>query len=62
MTEVSLPAGFTAAEATLLVLIATFAEISSDNPARSAKPITGNSPANDTRLSSSKTGVPRDHS
>jgi hypothetical protein len=59
--EVILPGGFTAAEATLLALIATFAEISSDSPARSARPITGANPANDTRFSSSNNGVARDH-
>jgi hypothetical protein len=62
MIEVSLPAGFTPAEVTLLACgsSTTRSEINSDNPARSARPITGASPANDTRCSSSKTGAARD--
>lgn len=57
MTALTLPAGFTAADLTLVVPIATLAETSSDRPARSANAITGTSPAHDTRLSSSKVGV-----
>jgi hypothetical protein len=60
MIEVSLPAGFTAADLTLLCLIATLAEISSDRPACSASAITGTRPAHDTKCSSSKIGVARD--
>ncbi len=60
MIEVTLAAGFTAADLTLVSVIETFAEISSDNSARSASAITGTSPANDTRFSSSKIGVARD--
>jgi hypothetical protein len=60
MIEVTLPAGFTAAEATLVSVIATLAATSSDRPARSASAITGTRPAHDTRLSSSNTGVARD--
>jgi hypothetical protein len=61
--DVSLPAGFIPADATRVACgsIATFAAISSDRPARSAKPITGARPANDTRSSSSKMGLARDH-
>ena len=62
MIEVSFPAGFTPAEATLQDLNLTRCPISSDNPARSANPITGTRPAHDTRCSSSNTGVARDHS
>ena len=58
--EVSLPAGFTAADLTLLVLIATLAEISSDRPALSASAITGTRPAHDTRFSSSNSGAAAD--
>jgi hypothetical protein len=61
MIEPSLPAGFTPAEATLVVLIATLPATSPDRPARSASAITGTKPAHDTRFSSSKTGVARDH-
>jgi hypothetical protein len=57
MIEVIFPAGFAPAEATLAALIATLAEISSDSPARSASAITGTRPANDTRFSSSNSGV-----
>jgi transposase len=39
----------------------TRSSISSDSPARSANAITSASPANDTRFSSSKIGVARDH-
>jgi hypothetical protein len=60
MIEVSLPAGFAAAEATLVVVIATLLEISSDRPACSASAITGTRPAHDTRFSSSNSGVVRD--
>jgi hypothetical protein len=60
MIEVSLPAGFTAADLTFVSLNTTLAEINSDRPARSAKPITGTNPAHDTKLSSSKIGVARD--
>jgi hypothetical protein len=62
MIDVNLPAGFSAADLTLVVLIATLPEISSDRPARSASAITGTKPANDTRFSSSNNGVARDHS
>jgi hypothetical protein len=58
--DVSLPAGFTAADFTLLCFIATLLAINSDRPARSASAITGTSPATDTRFPSSKTGVARD--
>ena len=61
MIEVSFPAGFTPAEATLDVLNLTRSAISSGRPARSANPITGTRPAHDTRCSSSKTGAARDH-
>jgi hypothetical protein len=62
MIDVSLPAGFTPAETTRVARgsIATLLAISSDRPARSASPITGTSPAHDTRFSSSKTGTARD--
>ena len=60
MTDVSLAAGFTPAETTLVVVIATMPEISSDRPARSARPITGTNPTHDTKLGSSKIGVARD--
>jgi hypothetical protein len=62
MIEVSLPAGFTPAETTRVAagLIATLLAINPDRPARSARPITGTSPTNDTRFSSSKTGTARD--
>ena len=60
MIEVIFPAGFTPADVTLDVLNATRSPISSDRPARSANPITGASPANDTSDSSSKIGVARD--
>jgi len=57
MIDVNLPAGFTAADFTRVVVIATLAEINSDRPARSANAITGTSPAHDTRASSSNFGV-----
>ena len=60
MIEVSFPAGFTPAEATLDVRILTLSSINADKPARSASPISGARPAHDTRFSSSKTGVARD--
>jgi hypothetical protein len=49
------PAGFTPAEATLQVLNRTRSPISSVRPVRPANPITGTSPAHDTRFSSSNT-------
>jgi hypothetical protein len=58
--EVSLPAGFTAAEATLVALIATRPSINADRPACSASAITGTRPAHDTRFSSSNNGTARD--
>jgi hypothetical protein len=61
MIEVSFPAGFTPADLTLDDLNRTRCSISADNPARSASPITGTRPANDTRCSSSNTGVARNH-
>jgi hypothetical protein len=61
MIDVNLPARFTAADLTLVVLIATLPEINSDRSARSASAITGTKPANDTRFSSSNNGVARDH-
>jgi len=61
MTEVSLPAGFTPADLTFVVLNVTRSPISSDRPARSASAITGTSPAHDTRCSSSNSSVARDH-
>jgi len=61
MIDVSFPAGFTAADFTRADLIATLAVTSSDRGARSASPIIGTNPANDTRLPSSNTGVARDH-
>jgi hypothetical protein len=60
-TQVSFPAGFTPAEATAVAVNDTRSLINSDRPARSASAITGTSPAHDTRFSSSKTGVARDH-
>ena len=60
MIEVSFPAGFAPAEATLDVLNRTRCPINSDSPACSANPISGTRPAHDTRFSSSKTGVARD--
>jgi hypothetical protein len=59
--DVSFPAGFTPADATLVDRNRTRDEISCDKPARSASAITGARPANDTRLSSSKIGVARAH-
>src|SRR6266508_1842599 len=59
--EVILPAGFTPADLTFVACNTTRSSISSDKPARSANPITGASPANDTRRSSSKIGMARDH-
>jgi hypothetical protein len=64
MIEVSLPAGFTAAEATRVEFRrsnVTRWSINSDNPACSASAITGTRPAHDTRFSSSNTAVLRDH-
>ena len=61
ITEVTLPAGFTAAERTLVVVIATRSVINADNPACSASASTGTRPAHDTRFSSSNIGVARDH-
>ena len=61
MIEVILPAGFTPADSTRTVLISSRCASSPDRPARSARAITGTSPANDTRFSSSNTGVARDH-
>ncbi len=61
MIELSFPAGFTAADFTLVCLIATRPATSSDSPARSASAITGTSPAHDTKLVSSNNGVTRDH-
>jgi hypothetical protein len=60
MIEVSLPSGFTPADFTLVVVIATRSVISSDRPACSASAITGTKPANDTRFSSSNSTVVRD--
>jgi hypothetical protein len=57
MIEVIFPAGFTAAEATLDVLIMTLVPISSDRHVCSAKAITGASPAHDTSRSSSNSGA-----
>ena len=62
MIEVSFPTGFTPAERTRQEVIETFSPISCDSPACSASASTGTSPAHDTRFSSSKTGVARDHS
>src|ERR1035437_7525324 len=59
--DVSFPAGFPPAEATLVDRNRTRSPISSDKPARSASAITGTRPANDTRLPSSKIGVARAH-
>jgi hypothetical protein len=61
MIEHSLPAGFTPADLTRVACgsIATLLAISSDRPARSARPITGTKPAHDTRFCSSKTGLAR---
>jgi hypothetical protein len=53
MIEVSLSVGFTAADLTLVALIATRSSISSDRLACSASAITGTRPAHDTRFSSS---------
>ncbi len=61
MIDVTLPAGFTAADFTLVVEIATRSAISSDRPACSASAITATRPAHDTRFSSSNKGVARDH-
>ena len=60
MTEVSLPAGFTPADLTLVDLNSTRSASRSDRPARSANAITGTSPAHDTRSSSSNTGAALD--
>src|SRR6266508_4720038 len=60
MIEVTLPAGFTPADLTLVAWTATLLEISSDRPACSASAITGTNPAYDTRLSSSNKGCARD--
>jgi len=57
MIEVSFPAGFTPAEATLDVLNRTRSPISPAKPVRSAKPITGTRPAHETKCTSSKTGT-----
>ena len=59
--SVSLPAGLAPAEATRVALNLTLDSISSDNPARSANPITGVNPANDTNRCSSKTADARNH-
>ncbi|GAA5038479.1 hypothetical protein GCM10023317_93690 [Actinopolymorpha pittospori] len=48
--------GFTAADLTVVVVIATCSSTSSDEPARSANAITGTSPAHDTRFCSSNSG------
>jgi hypothetical protein len=61
MIEVSFPAGLTPADLTAVERSTTFSPISSESPACSARPITGASPAHDTRRSSSNTGVARDH-
>jgi len=63
MIEATFPAGFTPAEATLVVSaqIATLSPTSFESPARSASAITGTSPAHDTRFSSSNMNVARDH-
>jgi hypothetical protein len=60
MIEVSLPAGFTPADLTLVAPIVTRSSISSDRPACSANAITGARPAYDTRFSSSNNGTARD--
>jgi hypothetical protein len=60
MIEVSLPAGFTAADFTLVDWIATRSSISCDKPACSASAITGTRPAHDTKFSSSNNGTARD--
>jgi hypothetical protein len=62
--EVSLPAGFTAAEATRVEpkqSNVTRSAINPDSPVCSASSITGTRPAHDTRFSSSNNGVLRDH-
>ncbi|GAA5034211.1 hypothetical protein GCM10023317_86680 [Actinopolymorpha pittospori] len=56
-----MPAGFAAAEATVVSAITTRLETSSDRPARSANAITGTNPAHDTKFCSSNTSVARDH-
>ena len=60
MIEVSFPAGFTPAEATLRRAEPDPLRDQLRSPACSAKPITGTRPAHDTRCSSSKTGAARD--
>ncbi len=61
MIEVTLPAGFTPAEATRLEAKLSRSATSSDSPACSASAITGASPAHDTKWWSSKIGVALDH-
>jgi hypothetical protein len=57
----TLPAGFAPVDGIGAFVISTFSPTNSDRPARSAKAITGTSPAHDTRFSSSKHTAARDH-
>jgi hypothetical protein len=57
MIEATLPAGFTPAEATRVRPSRTRPSTSSESPAWSASAITGTRPADDTRCSSSNSGV-----
>ena len=60
MIEVTFPAGFTPAEATRVSPRRTRSTTNSESPACSASAITGTSPADDTKRSSSNRGVALD--